>query len=193
MFAHTTREIKRIAFFGDAEAKEGDVHYYLANKCAQELAKIGYVIVNGGGPGVMYASTKGAKEVGGKAEVVVIDKSVNMGENFEGQYDLNTSIADKVIVEFNYPDRLKRLVAEADAFLIFRGGTGTISELGVVWAEAKFNFGKHKPIVFVGEFWERIMDDMSYALAMDEEEKMVYTVIKTPEEILNLFKKQIDL
>jgi uncharacterized protein (TIGR00725 family) len=178
-----------VAFFGDAEAKETDVHYYLAVKCAQEIAKLGLTVVNGGGPGVMYAATKGAKDVGGKAEIVVIDKSVNMGENYEGQNEPNIGLADNIIAEFNYPDRLRRLVAEADAFLIFRGGTGTISELGVVWAEAKFNYGKHKPIIFVGEFWQRIMDDMAFALAMDSQERSVYTVCKSVEEVVEIFKK----
>jgi len=191
MFATTVRPIKKIAFFGDAEARENDVHYYLAKKSAEILAKAGYTIVNGGGPGVMYAASVGAKEAGGKAEVVVIDESVNMGENYEGQYEPNIKIVDNIIAEFNYPDRLRRLVAEADAFLIFRGGTGTISELGVVWAEAKFNYGKHKPIVFVGEFWQRIMDDMSFALAMDEQERSVYTIVKTPDELGNVFKSLV--
>ncbi len=189
MLASTSREIKKVAFFGDAEAKETDVHYYLAVKCAQEIAKLGLTVVNGGGPGVMYAATKGAKDVGGKAEIVVIDKSVNMGENYEGQNEPNIGLADNIIAEFNYPDRLRRLVAEADAFLIFRGGTGTISELGVVWAEAKFNYGKHKPIIFVGEFWQRIMDDMAFALAMDSQERSVYTVCKSVEEVVEIFKK----
>lgn len=188
MLAKTSRKIQKVAIFGDAEATEKDVHYYLAKETAKLLAKDSYEIVNGGGPGVMLAATLGAQEVGGKARVVVIAKGVDMGPNYEGQFMPNVGIANTVIEEQNYPDRLRRLMTESDAYVIFRGGTGTVSELGMVWADSKFNFGNHKPIIFVGDFWRRIMDDMSYALAIDEQERSLYAVVRDPAEVVEIFR-----
>ena len=57
--------IKNIAFFGDAAVPKTDPVYKDAFEIAKLLAKEGYTIVNGGGPGVMDASTQGAEEAGG--------------------------------------------------------------------------------------------------------------------------------
>ena len=84
MLAKTKKIIKRIAFYGDAEAKKSDQHYQEAFETAKLLAKEGYIILNGGGPGVKLASTLGAKEGGGKVEVVIFDEKIDMGNNYEG-------------------------------------------------------------------------------------------------------------
>ena len=59
MLAKTHKKIKRIAFFGDAEAKENDQHFLDAFNTAKLLAEKKYIIVNGGGPGVMFSHGSG--------------------------------------------------------------------------------------------------------------------------------------
>lgn len=183
MLAKTKRKILKVAFFGDAEAKENSPHFKLAWETAKILAKAGFVIVNGGGPGVMLAATLGAESVGGKTEAVVIDGRIDMGENFEGQYKNNISRVDKKIVEENYPDRLNRLLEEADAYVIFNGGTGTISEIGMAWSRSKFDFGNHKPLIFIGDFWHEILDPIETFMEIDEQETSVLAIVETPEEV----------
>lgn len=61
------RPIKNVAFFGDANVKKESEIYKMAYEAAKILAREGFVIVNGGGPGVMNASTQGAEEVGGES------------------------------------------------------------------------------------------------------------------------------
>ncbi len=190
--AKTNRAVKKVVFFGDAEAKSTDTHYKLAFETAKILAKAGYVIVNGGGPGVMYAATAGAQEVGGRVGAVVIDGRINMGENFEGQYKKNIDKTNFKIVRSTYLDRLRALMEEGDAYVIFNGGTGTISEIGEVWAEAKFNFGNHKPIIFVGEFWRDILEPIANYMKIDNQETSVYEIVDTPEEVYEVLRK-IDL
>ncbi|MBI3559459.1 hypothetical protein HY085_03615, partial [Candidatus Gottesmanbacteria bacterium] len=60
-------EIKKVAFLGFADAKPEDQDYKNAFETAKVLARAGYVIVDGGGPGVMKAATDGAHAGGGKA------------------------------------------------------------------------------------------------------------------------------
>ena len=73
MIKKTTKVIKKIAFFGDAEAISTSDHYIGAYNTASLLAKNGYTIVNGGGPGIMVASTLGAKSANGLVEIVILD------------------------------------------------------------------------------------------------------------------------
>lgn len=187
--AKTKRVIKNVVFFGDAEAKTNDSHYKLALETAKILAKAGYVVVNGGGPGVMYAATAGAKEVGGRVGAVVIDGRIDMGENFEGQYKKNIDKTSFKIVRKNYLERLRALMEEGDAYVIFNGGTGTISEIGEVWAEAKFNFGNHKPIIFVGDFWKDILEPIVNYMRIDTQETSVYEIVDSPEEVYQVLQK----
>jgi len=96
MLAITKKKIKRVSFFGDADAKKTDQHYIDAFNTARLLAENGYIIVNGGGPGVMLASTLGAKSVNGKVEVVIIDEKINMGKYYEGSEINNKGNVDQV-------------------------------------------------------------------------------------------------
>ncbi len=189
MIVTISRRIRKVGLFGDDEDKPGEEHFLLAYRTARLLVQDGYIVVNGGGPGVMLAATLGAKNAHGKAEAVVIDEKIDMGENYEGQYHPNVDIVDTKIETTNYPDRLGKLIAESDAFMIFKGGTGTISEIGMVWSEAKFNFGKHKPIIFVGAFWNKILSDIAEELAIDSEETSVYEVVSSPEEAVDALKR----
>lgn len=189
MLVKTKRKIAKIAFFGDAEATKNSSHYKLAWETARILAKAGYTIINGGGPGVMLAATLGAESVEGKTEVVVIDGRINMGENFEGQYKKNISKVDKKLVENNYPDRLNRLLEEADAYVIFNGGTGTISEIGMAWSRSKFDFGNHKPLIFVGDFWHEVLDPIATFMEIDDQETSVYAIVEKPEEVYRVVRE----
>jgi hypothetical protein len=179
----TNKKIVRVAFFGDAEAVKGQKHFEMAEKTASLLAKKGYIITNGGGPGVMLAATLGAKEGGGKVEVVVVKKE-NVPGNFEGRCEENLKLVDKIYEMANYENRLNKLVEIADAFVIFKGGTGTLAEVGIVWSKAKFDFGNHEPLIFVGREWEEIIPVLAKSLKLETIEKDVYKLVETPEEVI---------
>ena len=65
----TRPHIKNIAFFGDAAVDKESEVYKDAYEIAKTLASKGYAIVNGGGPGVMAASTRGAEAVSGESDL----------------------------------------------------------------------------------------------------------------------------
>lgn len=184
----TTKKIVRVAFFGDAEAKPKEDYYQIAVKTAELLANNEYIIVNGGGPGIMGAATEGAKKVDGKVELVVLDPKKNP-DNYEGIDGDNLKYADKVYTTENYPDRLNKLVEIADAFVIFKGGTGTLSEVGLVWEMAKFEYGHHEPLIFVGNEWKEVVESIIKNMKFEEIEKRVVTVVDTPEEVLRALER----
>lgn len=177
--------IKNIAFFGDADISETDETYKAAFDVADALAKAGYVIIDGGGPGVMDAATSGAVAGGGKTISITFDP-VN-APGYEGKYVGN--VTDTEIVTTNYIDRMFKLMEYGDIFIIFKGGSGTISEFGAAWALAKLYFGHHKPFILYGDFWTEIIDVLRRNMNIDSKEYSVFEICKNKEEILRAVRQ----
>ena len=186
---HTNKQILRVACFGDAAIEKESKEFRDVFNVAKELAEAGYIVVNGGGTGVMLAATLGAKAGGGRAETVVIDPKVKMGPLFKEECLENTRNADLRIVMPNYDKRLSKLVEIADAFVIFKGGTGTLAEIGLVWNKAKIDYGNHEPLIFYGEEWKEITDLLIKDLGYETAEKRVYDIATKPEEVVKILKR----
>jgi hypothetical protein len=172
--------IKNIAFFGDADISEADETYKAAFDVAEALAREGYVVVDGGGPGVMEAATSGATKGGGKTVSVTFDP-VN-APGYEGKYIGN--VTDKEVVTTNYIERMFKLMEYGDTFVIFKGGSGTISEFGTAWVLAKLYFGHHKPFILYGDFWTEIIDVLRKNMNIDSKEYGVLEICRTKDEAL---------
>ncbi len=189
MLAKTNKTIKRVAIFGDADAKKTDQHFIDAYNTAKLLAQNGYIIVNGGGDGVMLAATLGAKAGGGRVETVIIDPKRKL-KNFEGFNKENHELADKEYKTKNYPDRLNKLIEVGDAFVIFNGGVGTLSEVGLTWQMAKFEYGEHEPLIFFGNELGELVNMLIEKLKYDPIEKKVYQTVYTAEEVVETIKNR---
>lgn len=176
---------KKVAFFGDAAVLPSTTYYQSALHIAKKLAKLGYTIVNGGGPGIMDAATRGAESVGGKTESVTFNPEHAVG--FEGRYLSN--ITDKEIKTKNYIDRMYKLMEESDIFLIFQGGTGTISELGAAWVLAKLYYGHHKPFILVGSFWRPVVGALHDNLRIDAKEMDVFRIVDGIDDVMPAMKE----
>jgi len=185
----TSKGIKRLAFFGDGQISEQSSVCKLAYETAKIVAKDGYIVVNGGGPGVMLASSLGAKEVGGKVEVVVVKSASQPKGNYEGQSEENVRLADKIYEEANYMERMNKLAEVADAFLIFKGGTGTIAELGYVWSVAKFEHGNHEPVIMVGKGWRGVINKLNRFLKLEKIEMDVINFANNGNDVVKIVKK----
>lgn len=181
------RLIKTVTCLGFADAQPGEKLYNDAIEVGKALAEAGYTVANGGGPGVMRATTLGAKQAGGKVVgVTFYPKDV---ANFEGR-DKNNKIDEEITTE-NYLERTLKLLEVGQAYVIFKGGTGTISEFGMAWGLARLYFGHHKPLILYGKFWENIMAAFISNMRMRPEEFQVYRVVDSPEEVtksLELFE-----
>ncbi len=165
--------IRNVAFFGDADVKKSDPVYKGAFEIAELLASKGFTIVNGGGPGVMAASTRGAEAVRG--ETIAITFYPEEATEYEGRYMGN--ITDREIISSNYIDRMFKLLEHGDLFIIFKGGTGTISEFATAWALAKLYYRHHKPFILFGSFWVDIIECIKKNMNISKEELDAFRIV----------------
>jgi len=174
----------KVAIFGYSEAKKGDELYQSAFQTAKLLARNGCEIINGAGPGVMRAATEGAHAGGGKAIGISFDASKM--SFFEGRDPENK--VDEEIKEKSYLERTMRLLALGDFYVVFNGGTGTLSEFAMAWGLARLYFDKHKPIIFYGQFWYEVIEVLAKNMRIRPKEKQVYRIATSPEEVLEAAK-----
>lgn len=165
--------IQHVAIFGYADAKPGEKLYTQVTQVSKELAEAGYTIVDGGGPGVMRAATVGAKQAGG--EVIGVTFYPKDVMNFEGRDHQNHF--DKEIKTNNYVERTLTLMKEGQIYIIFKGGTGTISEFGMAWGLARLYFGHHKPLILYGNFWKNIIKTFKENMLLRPEELKVFKIV----------------
>lgn len=177
--------IENVAVFGFADAKPADRLYQDAYKVAYSLAKIGYTVVDGGGPGVMQAASRGAKAAGGK--VIGVTLHPKDASNFEGR-DPNNPI-DVEIKTDTYVERTLTLMKEGQIYVVFNGGSGTVSEFGMAWGLARIYFGHHKPLILYGNFWKDVMKVLKKHMMIRPEEEKVYKIVNTPESVVNAIKE----
>ena len=183
--AEKAKTIEQIAIFGFADTHPADKLYKEAYQVAYALAKAGYTIVDGGGPGVMEAASRGAKAAGGKViGVTFYPEGVN---HFEGKSPNNP--LDVEIKTGNYLERTLTLLKEAQVYVIFNGATGTLSEFAMAWGMARIYFGHHKPLILYGGFWRSIMKSLSSNLMLRTEEAKVYKIVDSPEGVLHAIKR----
>ncbi len=174
--------IHDITFFGDSSIPEGSKVYNEVFEAAKLLAQNGFAIVNGGGPGVMKAATDGAESVDG--ETTAIYWEPKLASIFEGKNVTNLTDASETYS--NYVMRTFGLIEKGQVFVVCKGGTGTISEFGMVWALAKLYYGKHKPVILFGDFWKDIVEGLQKGMLLDDNELGVLHYAETPEDVLKL-------
>lgn len=108
-----------ITIFGSARFKENHPYYALTRKAAGEFAKLGFTIITGGGPGLMEAANRGAKDVGGRSVGCNIQLPVEQQPN---------SYLDKWVYMKHFFLRKVLLVKYSFAFVVMPGGYGTMDE-----------------------------------------------------------------
>lgn len=183
-------QLTNIALFGSADVDPQHPLYQEVFGVARHLAYHGKVVVNGGGPGVMDAATKGAHAGGGKTIGVTFYPD-DMPE-FEGRYYQN--IVDREIKTVSYIERMFTLMDNSDVFICFQGGTGTLSEWATAWLLAHLHYGRHKPLILYGAFWQEVIDVISEHFFLSAKEHEVYRVVKNQDELivaLNDFEKEL--
>lgn len=145
-----------VTVFGSARFAPEHPYYRLARECGRKIAELGFVVMTGGGPGIMEAANRGAQDVGGK--------SVGCNIILPQEQDANPYI-DKLVTFHYFFVRKVMLIKYSQAFVIFPGGFGTLDE--AYEAATLIQTGKitHFPLIFVGrEYWQPLFDFMRNTL-----------------------------
>jgi uncharacterized protein (TIGR00730 family) len=139
-----------VTVFGSARFPEAHPYYVLARQLGSRLARAGFTVMTGGGPGIMEAVNRGAKEVGGRS----------VGCNIElPQEQRPNAYLDRWITFRHFYVRKVMLVKYSYAFVALPGGFGTLDEIFETAVLIQTGKIRDFPLVLMGqEFWQPLMD-----------------------------------
>jgi uncharacterized protein (TIGR00730 family) len=139
-----------VSVFGSARFKADHPYYELGREVGSRLARRGFTVITGGGPGIMEAANRGAREVGGRS----------IGCNIELPREQRPNpYVDRFVTFRHFYVRKVMLVKYSYAFVVLPGGFGTLDE--VFETATLIQTGKIRdfPVVLVGvEFWTPLLD-----------------------------------
>jgi uncharacterized protein (TIGR00730 family) len=137
-----------VTIFGSARVGEGDRPYQLARATGRRFAEIGWSVVTGGGPGVMEAANRGAKEGGG----------MSVGFNIQLPHEQAPNPYLDISLTFrHFYARKTMFVKAAEGFVVFPGGFGTADELFESLTLIQTGKVIHFPVVLVGtDYWDEL-------------------------------------
>ena len=166
-----------VVVFGSARTKPGDKYYDLAENTAKELVKKGFGIITGGGPGIMEAANKGAREAGGSSTGVNI--------LLPHEQSANPFIDDDKLLNFRYFFVRKVMFFKyAQGYILMPGGFGTIDECFEVLTLIQTMKTSKFPVVLMGsEYWDSLIEWVK--------EKILGNNYVSPED-MNLFSQTDD-
>src|SRR5881398_328856 len=138
-----------VTVFGSARVKPDDPHYELARKMGAAIAQLGFTVMTGGGPGIMEAANRGAKEVGGRSVGCNIELASEQAAN---------AYLDRCVRMHYFFVRKALLVKYSYAFVVMPGGAGTLDELFEALALIQNGKIKHFPVVIMGtDYWKQLI------------------------------------
>ena len=139
-----------VTIFGSARIRKDDPAYANAREVARRFAERGWAIVTGGGPGVMEAANRGAKEGGG----------LSVGFNIELPREQRGNPYVDISMTFrHFYARKTMFVKAAEGFIVFPGGFGTADELFEALTLIQTGKVLHFPVVLFGsDYWEELLD-----------------------------------
>jgi uncharacterized protein (TIGR00730 family) len=155
-----------VTIFGGARIARGSSEYREAQRLGERLAELGLAICNGGYSGTMEAASRGAREAGGRTIGVTVDL---FGETPPNDWVGEVENTSSLLL------RLDRLTVLGDAFVILRGGVGTLLELALVWNLVLLGASPPKPILAVGEAWSRVIQAMQAGLTLRDADLALVT------------------
>ena len=142
-----------VTVFGSARVDEEHPAYRQAREVGKRLAEAGFAVVTGGGPGVMEAANRGAREGGG----------LSVGFNIELPHEQHSNPYIDIGLTFNhFYARKTMFVKAAEGFVIFPGGFGTLDELFESLTLIQTGKVLHFPVVLFGSgYWQPLLDWIS--------------------------------
>ena len=177
-----------VAVFGSARFMEGHPYYDLARETGRHLAEAGYTVITGGGPGIMEAANRGAREAGGQS----------IGCNISLPHEQRPNPWVDRFVEFDhFFVRKMMMIKLSKAFVLLPGGFGTLDE--IFETMTLMQTGKIDPmpvIVLGGTFWNAMRDFVFNTMikegAIGEEDLGLLSEANLAEEVVPLIRARME-
>ncbi len=184
-----------ISIFGSARTKPDNKYYQMTVKTAELLAKEGFGIITGGGPGIMEAGNKGAKQ--GKGSSVGLHIELGFEQDWNEFID-----AEKLLIFKYFFARKVMFIRYAQAFVFMPGGFGTIDEVFETLTLIQTKKIDRVPLIFMGkDYWSGLMDWIEKTMLNEEhnikkEDLKLFEMTDDPKrvvKVINDFYKKKDL
>lgn len=178
-----------VSIFGSARVGPESPIYAKAERIGRHLARNGFAVITGGGPGVMEAANKGATEEGGTSVGLRIEMSRN---------EIYNSYCNRVLSFRYFFVRKVMFIKYAMAYVILPGGYGTLDEcfeaLNLIVTEKSRQF----PVIFVGaDYWEGLFDWIQTTAfrngTLSSDDMELFRLIDEPEQIVKSIKRVVPL
>ncbi len=176
-------------FWGSARTEPDDPYYKDAEALAAKLAKKGFSIVSGGGPGIMEASNVGAFKVGGK--------SVGLNIVLPFEQKLNPYTTSSLNFDFFF-SRKVMLTFASEVYVYFPGGFGTLDELFEIMTLIQTKKIEPIPVVLYGkEYWEPLIrffekDLMKKHKTISPEDLDIFHLVDSVDEAYKYITKNVE-
>ena len=170
-----------VTVFGSARFPEDHRYYALAREVGARLAKAGFTVMTGGGPGIMEAANRGAREAHGRS----------IGCNIQLPHEQRPNPYLDLFVEFpHFFVRKVMLVKYSYAFVALPGGFGTLDEIFETVVLIQTGKIRHFPVVLMGrDYWEPLLafirEGMLPARTIGPEDPGILTVTDDPAEAVD--------
>ncbi len=168
---------KVITSFGSAFIKPEETLYSEIEEIGKYIAEAGFNICSGGYYGSMEAISKGAQSAGGKT----------IGVTVKGWESAPNSYIDEIAEMPNLMERIVELIGIADAYIIFKGGTGTLVEISVALELMNKRSMPEKKMIFYTDFWKNMIEILKQdSKKLNDMVNRNVFFIENPEEIQKL-------
>lgn len=179
-------DIPSITIYGSARTPVDSKYYALAEEIAAGLAREGFAVLTGGGPGIMQAANKGAYEADGL--------SVGLNINLPHEQNLNPYVNFSLDFKYFFVRKVM-LMKYSTGFVCMPGGFGSMDELFESLTLIQTEKVKPFPIVLVGsEFWGGLVDWIKDKMLgngnINPEDISLFTVMDDPDEVVAYLKRE---
>lgn len=174
---------RMITVFGSSRCPEESDIYRGAYELGKRLAQVGFTVCNGGYDGAMRAVSQGAREAGGHVIGIMVEQLFR-------QSVPNPWLVERIQAETIFT-RLEALTSRADGFVVVTGGTGTLTELFLVWSLSLIDGPGPRPIILLGENWRPVLESLVANLDVHRADLAAVQVAATPAEAVTLLQQRL--
>ncbi len=173
-----------IAVFGSSRVEVDSREYKQAYELGFLLAKTGFTIINGGGPGSMEATALGAREGGG-----IVIGAIVRGEDWSRPNSYNATLIECEDVFL----RIREIFERSMVFVVLKGGTGTFAEFAIVWNLLSLEPSHERLLILLGNGWQEIMAIIRKHMIITKDEEAVLRIASDPTAVLRTINRTVSL